>query len=85
MDEEVDSFMDDNWNAGMYKQSTQETGQLNRMKQSSLGLLDFLGVPISPFITFHRQFPIYHKGKIVQRLFRKGKKKKAHFRLEIIF
>jgi len=57
-----------------YKESTQETGQLNRMNQSSLGLLDFLGVPISPLLlsTDNSQFTI---RVIVQRLFRKAKKR----------
>ncbi len=56
-----------------YKESTQETGQLNRMNQSSLGLLDFLGVPISPLLlsTDNSQFTI--RVIIVQRLFRKEK------------
>ncbi len=76
MDEEVDSFIDDNWNAGTIE-STQDTGQLNRMKQSSLGTVGFSWLRQFHLLllsTDNSQFTI--RVIVVQRLFRKGGKKK---------
>jgi hypothetical protein len=88
MDEEVASFMDDNWNAGTI-QSTQETGQRNRMKQSSLGTVGFSSwlcqfhlyyfPPTIPQFTIR----VINSTKVVQE----GEKKKrlTFFRQELFF
>lgn len=78
-------------NARRYKESTQETGQLNRMKQSSLGTVGFSSwlcqfhlyyfPPTIPQFTIR----VINSTKVVQKGGKKIKIRLTFFRLELFF